>query len=113
MTPLTHTTTASRRLPPDTRQADLLTIALGIARTRGLAAVTRKAVAAAADCSPGLVTFRFLSVEAMRDAVLTEAVAQGELSVIAEGIALRLPLALAAPLPLRQAALEQILADQP
>lgn len=103
------TTEPNRRLAPDTRQADLLTIALTIARNEGFHAVTRKRVAQAARVSPGLVTFRFLSTDLMREAVMTEAVRIGDLSIVADGIALRNPLALAAPLEMRMAALEQAL----
>lgn len=104
------TTHTARRLPPDTRAADLLTIAMQIASEQGFQAVSRKSVALAAGVSPGLVTFRFLSTELMREAVMTEAVRTELLTVVAEGLALRDRIALAAPLELRLAALADALA---
>jgi len=106
---MTTTPATPRRLAPDTRKADLLTVALHIARTEGLLAVTRNRVAEVAEVSPGLVTFRFLSVGLMREAVMTEAVRIGDAVIVAGGIALRDPQALAAPLSLRQAAADAMI----
>jgi AcrR family transcriptional regulator len=105
----THTTsTPTRRLQPDDRVTDLLTVALQVARTEGFNALTRKRVAQAASVSPGLVTHRFLSTDLMRDAVMTEAVRVADLRVVADGIALRHVGALAAPLEMQQAAIAEL-----
>ena len=103
--------TTPKRLPPDTRHADILTAALDLARAEGLGSLTRKRVAQAAAVSPGLVTFRFLSTSLMRDAVMQAAVDRADLRVLADGIALRHATALAAPVEMRMAALESMMAD--
>lgn len=108
----TITPQPTRRLQPDDRVTDLLTVALQLARTEGFHALTRKRVAQAAAVSPGLVTHRFLSTELMRDAVMTEAVRLSDLRVVADGIALRHAVALAAPVEMRQAALDALVEEQ-
>lgn len=99
------TTHTVRRLQPDDRITDILTAALDLARTEGLNSLTRKRVAQAAAVSPGLVTFRFLSTSLMRDAVMQAAVDRADLRVLADGIALRHDIALAAPVEMRMAAI--------
>jgi DNA-binding transcriptional regulator YbjK len=101
---MTTTAQPTRRLQPDDRVTDLLTVALQVARTEGFMALTRKRVAQAASVSPGLVTHRFLSTDLMRDAVMQAAVDRCDLRVLADGLVLRHAAALAAPLEMQQAA---------
>lgn len=98
-----------RRLDPDDRYAEVLRAALKAAQEYGWSEMTRDHIAAIADASPALVSIRIGSMKQVRDAVMAEAVRAGVLSVVAQGITARHPLALAAPLPLQQSALASLL----
>jgi len=98
-----------RRLSPDERHAEVLAAALKAAQEFGWSQMTRDHIATIAVASPGLVSARLGSMAQARDAVMAEAVRLGVLSVVAQGITARHPLALAAPLPLQQSALASLL----
>lgn len=89
------------RLPPEERRAELLDVALKLAKRKGYLNLTRDGLAAAAKCSQGLVTKRFGAMDNLRREVMRAAVARGVLEVIAQGIAARDPVALRAPAELK------------
>ena len=90
------------------RKAQLLALALDLAEDVGLDNVTRNLLAERAGCSRGRIA-NFWKNGEFRDAVMQAAVDQSRLYVIAQGIALRHPIAEAAPLAVRRAAIETLL----
>jgi AcrR family transcriptional regulator len=74
------------------------------ATKRGYTEVTAGHIAEAAGCSRGLVQLHLPNALAIRGAIMAYAVHHGGLSVIAQGLAFRHPLALAAPVELREQA---------
>ena len=97
--------TTQRRLAPDDRRQLILEAAINLATADGYISLTRGAVASHAGISPALVTFYYLSTRLLLQAVMEEAVRREILPVIAEGLATRCPIALAAPPAVRQAAI--------
>lgn len=95
---MTHT-----RLSPDIRTEQLLDAALALAAASGLRTMTRDALAEAAGVSPGLISARLGTMDAMRRSVMRAAVTQGCIPVVAEGLALRDKHALRADEALRAA----------
>jgi len=89
------------RLPPDERRAELLDVALNLAKRKGYLNLTRDGLALAAKCSQGLVTKRFGTMEKLRKEVMRAAVARGVLEVVAQGIAAKDPVAMRAPSELK------------
>lgn len=79
-----------------------------LVEAEGLAAFSRSRVAAYARCSLGTVSNAYGSMQALRDAVMREAVTRPILSVLAQGLAMGDPIAKAAPEPVRQAALASL-----
>jgi AcrR family transcriptional regulator len=98
----------NKRLPPKARGQMLLEVALRCAKVHGLAGLTRDKIATAADVSPALVSARLGTMVNLRRSVMRHAVAEGELRVIAEGLATRDPIALKAPEALRRQALASV-----
>jgi AcrR family transcriptional regulator len=91
---------------PDDRRAAILAAAVTLAAEQGLPAITRDGVAAAAGCSPALVSAYFYTVVELRRKVVEQAVACEEpLRVVADALVARMPEALAAPVWLRAKAL--------
>jgi AcrR family transcriptional regulator len=93
------------RLTPTDRRAAILAAALTLAAERGLPAITRDGVAAAAGCSPALVSAYFYTVPELRNRVVEQAVACEQLRVLADGLVARHPAAIAAPAWLKAKAL--------
>lgn len=89
------------RLDPLERRAELLDVALTLAKRRGYLNLTRDALADAAGCSQGLVTKRFGSMAKLRKEVMRAAVNLEVLEVIAQGIAAKDPVAMRAPAELK------------
>ena len=83
------------------RRASVLTAALVEAACAGYDKFTREAVAARAGVSDSSVNHEFGTMDALREAVMAEAVEQGHLVIIAQGLANAHPLARAAPEHLR------------
>lgn len=79
------------RTDPRLRKQQILAAALDVARSSSLYGVTRKDVAARAGCSAPLVGFYFASIEALRDAVVAEALKTQDLSVIAQCVVMNHP----------------------
>jgi len=98
------TTTTARRLQPEDRKLAILDAAYSLAVADGYHTLTRERMAESAGVSLSLITYHWLSVALLREAVMQLAVERGDAHIIASGIVARDPLALSAPLALRQAA---------
>lgn len=104
------TTPTRKRLPADERQASILKTAVELANTRGgFPHLTRTAVADAAGISEGLITYYYPSTLILKRAVMEEAVRLGLLEVIAAGLVLGDVVAHAAPVELKQAAVDTLM----
>lgn len=102
---MTHTLyTPPRRLPHDQRKANILKAAYQLAQADGYHTLTREAVATEAGVSRGLVTYYFLSIALLREAVMQAAIEAGNAEIVAAGLTARCPVAQTAPLDLRRAA---------
>ena len=99
----------SIRMKPADRRLEILEAALVAAQRHGWARMTRDHVAAVAKTSPGLVSARLGTMDALRGHVMRLAVRQGVESVVAEGLALRHPAALKAPDDLKARALASLI----
>lgn len=75
------------RLQPDDRRAAILSAAVDLAVREGYRALTRDRVAEEAGTSTGLVSRYFLHMDLLREAVLTAAVDQRHVRLVAEGMA--------------------------
>jgi|SRR6185369_14763486 len=106
-------TLVARRYPPDQRMAQILAAAVQLATTSGYHAVTRDAVAEAANVSPALITHYFLASVLLREAVMQEAIRLELPEIIAAGLASRCPIAMSAPMGLKQQAVDCLLAVTP
>lgn len=94
-----------RRLRPEGRRTEILDAALRMAERTGWNRLGQREVAAEARCSMGLIHYYFESLSQMRDAVMEHAVATENTAVVLQGLAMRDPVALEAPVELRRAAL--------
>ncbi len=101
--------TKPRRLHPADRKAEILTAALEAARTAGYRSVSREAIAQQARCSPALVSSYYGTMKRLRRAIMSAAIARGDLSVLAQGLAAGDAKARSAPDGLKQAALRGLL----
>lgn len=86
------------------RTNHLIAAALTVAERVGYMTMTREQIAAEAECSPGLVSLHLGTMPAMRRLVMRAAVRQRRLQVIAQGLAMRDPVALRVSEELRGAA---------
>jgi len=98
-----------QRLAPETRRGRILEAALKLAEKRGYGAITREEVAEAAGVSVGLVTWYFQGMAGLRKAIISRAVELENAAVVAQGLAARDPLALAADDSLKNAALKTLI----
>lgn len=92
----------------DARFHAVLEAAVQEAEEKGFANIRQAAVALRAGVAKGSVLHAFGSMGALRDAVMSEAVARNCPRVIAEGLAVGHPIAQGAPKGLRQAAVQAI-----
>lgn len=97
-------TSRRTRLTPKARREQILDAALGEARTRGYENVRRHHVAECAGVSPGLVGHYFSTMPQLQRAIMREAVARGDVAIVAQGLARRDKQAIKAPAALREAA---------
>ena len=86
------------------RKAEILRVALALASKTGYMQITRQAVADRAACSPALVSEYFATMPQLRRAVMSAAIAERELTVLAQGLAARDSKARSAPEALRREA---------
>lgn len=96
----------SRKRYDDTQQRidQIIAAAVSLSEDFGYANITRDQVAEAAGCSPALVSRHMGSMDELRTAVVTEAVAQKNLNILAQALIERHPIAVAAPQELRRKA---------
>lgn len=87
----------------------ILKTAVGLARKRGFHKFTRDEVAHDAGVGVGTVNYHFGTITELRNAVMTHAVQNKLLEILAEGLVTGHPLATAAPLSLRRQAAAGIL----
>ncbi len=87
----------------------ILNGALTVAQNDGWRAVTRDRVAEEAGVGAGSVNTVFGTIDALRGAVMHEAVQRQILPIIAQGLADRHPIARAAPVELKKRALDLML----
>ena len=97
-----------RRMKPDDRRSAILSAAVSAATNVGYVALTGRGVATASGVSLGLVMHYFKTTEELKSAIMQYAVDNRILSIIAEGLAIRDPIALAAPTNVRAAAIETL-----
>ena len=77
------------RSDPVDRTRELLGVALHLAAADGWRALTRESIAQAAGVSPGLVSARLGTMEALRRSVMRAAVRERVVAVVTQGLALR------------------------
>ena len=100
----------NERLPGRERRRLFLDAAMPLAEKHGFRHVSRDMVAQACSVSPALLS-RYYSAVDFRKAIMERAVATENLRVLAEGLVARHPVALAAPLALRKAAVLSVVAS--
>lgn len=93
------------RMAPDERYKQLLETALQVAEDGGFMALTHSKVAASAGVVKGTVFHHFNTIDALRDAVMVEAVERNIGPVIAAGISMGNQVAQDAPENVRREAL--------
>lgn len=96
------------RLTPTDRQKQILDAALDQAQQLGFSRFTRRDVAQAVGVAGPLVTHYCGTMDQLREEVMRMAIRGKVLSVIAEGIVARDPIARKAPKKLRDEALETL-----
>lgn len=97
----------ARKRPTD-RKRELTSAALVLARTVGYDRVTRDALATAHGCSPALVSYYFATMPQLKRAIMSAAIAERDLVVLAQGLAAKDSKALAASPALKGAAIRAL-----
>lgn len=92
------------KLEARARAAQILAAALDVAKVQGYTRITREQVAARIGVAPSLIPHYMGTMPALRRKIMREAIRVECLPVIAQGLAMRDPHALAAPEDLRQRA---------
>lgn len=100
------------KLPPSERTQQILSAALNVAERQGFSCITAADIGHAAGVAPSLVTYHLALVGALRDRIMQEAVNTCRLRVIAQGLAVSHPVALAAPDAVRRAAIHYLATAQ-
>jgi len=85
------------RLNKDDRKQAILAAACGVAKRIGYRHITRRLVALEARCSAGLVSWYYPSVESLKQAVIEQAMLEGDASILLQGMLHKEPLLLAMP----------------
>ena len=88
------------------RKSEILEAALELARDVGYQQITRDALAAKAECSTGLITTYFGTMNHLRRAIISAAILHQDLQVLAQGLAANESKAHNAPESLKREALE-------
>lgn len=96
--------------PPAVRRQQILQSALTLAVRHGYRHVTRDQIASHARISTGLINRYFATIETLQHEVMAAAVARRLLDIVAQGLAARDPIALGAPLELRESAAKMLAA---
>lgn len=97
-----------KRLEPTDRKTQILQSALHASRVHGYSRVTRDQVAAAAGCSPGLVSHYFSTMEKLRKQVMASAVRLKDPVLVAQGLSAQDSTACNAPDALRRSAIAHL-----
>lgn len=97
-----------RRIPAD-RKAELLDVAMILARTEGYQNVTREGIASTAKVSPALVSKYFGTMQHLRRAIMSAALDRSDLAILAQGLVANDAKARKAKPEVRKAALERML----
>ena len=92
------------------RRAAILDAGMRLALAQGYDRMKRDEVARAAGVSNGTVNHEFGTLEALRDEVMTQAVKEEVLAVVARGLVLGHPIAQGAPKRVREAAVRAVAA---
>lgn len=92
------------------RDGRILDAAIELAEADSFQWLTRDAVAARAEVSPGTVSNAYGTMADLKRAVLAAAVERRILSIVAEGAGVRHPIIMAAPEELRKEALATLIA---
>lgn len=90
------------------RRASILTAALVEAAAAGYDKMTREGVASRAGVVASSINHEFGTMDALREVVMSEAVANGHLIIIAQGLANGHPVARGAPRVVRQEAVRAL-----
>lgn len=99
----------AKRLKPEDRKRQILAAALKLSsEPGGWSKLTRESVANEAQCCPANVSLHFGTMVAFRRTIMRAAITEGNLSVIAQGVAYGDKTALKAPAPLKVKALETL-----
>ena len=97
------------RLEPTRRRAMILAAATTLSLTRGYNRITRREVAAEAGVAPSLINVYFPLMGTLRAAVMQDAIRHGVLAIVAQGMVMRDPATLAAPVDVKRGAAEWVL----
>jgi AcrR family transcriptional regulator len=97
-----------KRLDPTKRKEDILAVAVKRAELLGVANLRRDDIADVAEVARGLVSRYFNTMPQLRRAVMRYAVHNENLSIIAQGLAMRDPEALKASPELRDRAIASL-----
>lgn len=96
------------RLRPEARRELILRAAVEVAREHGYLRMTREQIADRAGVSTGLVTWYCGAMDQLRKTVMQHAVADGDLTIIGQGLAGGDPIAKRADTKLKRAAIEVV-----
>jgi len=86
------------------RKAQILDAAVTLSEKHGYTNITREQIATAAQCSVGLVSKHMGTMEVLRRAIVSAAIARENLHILAQALVNHHPKAMRAPLELRQRA---------
>lgn len=99
-----------KRQQPDDRKFQILTAALKVAeQPGGFGKLTREAVATEVGCAESLVSAYFGTMPSFKRTIMRAAIMSDNLSIIAQGLAVRDPHALKASDEIKQKALATLL----
>ena len=87
----------AKRLDPAYRQTSILEAAAHLAHGDGYQRITQSDISKAANVSHGLITHHFGSMENLRAQLMQWAIDNGDMRILAQGLATSHPIALAAP----------------
>ena len=91
------------------RREEILACALRLAHATVYTHITREELALACDCAPATISLHLGTIQQMRREIISAAIAQRDLVVIAQGIVANEPKAKGAPDEIKRAALESML----
>ena len=90
------------------RRASIMSAAITLASREGYRAMTREQVAGLAGVAVGSINHEFGTMDALREAVMREAVEGERLDIVAQGLADKHPVACGAPGDMKEAAVRAL-----